>query len=186
MNKELMEHIIDHVFANLAIIPSSFIDFKRTKSLISTEYLLPEKITLDLEGEYIQNRVWGCQISIEKQEMRMLLADCSQDKETPEYALLVQLKDSPAYGLYIVCNTDVENAPMIAVSLNGNEWMECQTYLQATFLAAMEQVKEVGLAWNKCTNYQDNFKSLLSFIEFHTIVYEAKYEGQEDGSSFSK
>lgn len=181
-----MEQIIRHVFANFAVIQTSFVDLKRTNSLKSKEFLLEEKLRFQGDNGVIINDIWGCQISLDKQELRVLLGDCSSIIDTKEYCLIVQLKDNPTYGLYLIESQEVENEPLLSVSLNGLDWMECQTYLQATFLAAMEQVREAGLAWNKCTNYQENYKSLLSFIEFHNTVYEAGYEGQEDRSSFSK
>lgn len=179
-----MENIIRHVMANLAIIPSSFVDPDKTKSLMSKEYLLTEKLSFESEEEVIKNRIWGCQISLEQQELKFLLGDCSQEKNIPEYCLIVQLKNAPAYGVYLVFNdlvsSQVDSEPLLACTLNGKEWMECQTYLQATFLAGMEQVRDVGLSWNKCTDYKDQYELMLSFIEFHNVVYEAKYEGQED------
>lgn len=182
-----MENIVRHIFSNLAVISSSFVDTEKTKSLMSKDYLLPEKISFESGEDIIKNKVWGCQISVEQQELKFLLGDCSQEKNIPEYCLLVQLKGAPAYGIYLVYNdlvkSQVDSEPLIACTMNGKEWMECQTYLQATFLAGMEQVRDVGLSWNKCTDYKDNFELLLSFIQFHNTIYEAKYEGQENGSS---
>jgi hypothetical protein len=183
MNRILMEDIVRHILSNLAIIPSSFVDPDKTKSLMSKDYLLPEKISFEAESEVIKNKVWGCQISVEQQELKFLLGDCTQEKNIPEYCLVVKLKDAPAYGMYLVYNDlvggQVDSEPLIACTLNGKEWMECQTYLQATFLAGMEQVRDVGLGWSKCTDYKENYELLLSFIQFHNTVYEAKYEGQE-------
>jgi hypothetical protein len=68
---------------------------------------------------------------------------------------------------------------MIAVTMNGKEWMECGTFLQATFLAGMEQIREVGLAWNKCANYKEQFDMLLAFINFHHNTYGDRDEGKK-------
>lgn len=185
MNKTLMENIVRHVFANLAVIPSNFVNLDRTKFLMDKDFLLHDKISFVTDNEgVIHNKLWGCQISAEQQEIKILLGDCSQEKDIPEYALLVQLKNAPAYGVYLVYNDLVpdkaDSEPLIACSLDGKEWLECQTYLQATFLAGMEQIRDIGLSWNKCTNYKIQFESLLSFIKFHNTTYEAKYEGQKD------
>jgi hypothetical protein len=178
MNKVLMENIVRHVFANLAVIPSAFVNVDKTKSLMSKDFLLNDSLSFENESGIIRNKIWGCQISTEQQELKILLGDCSPEKQTPEYCLVVQLKDAPAYGIYLVCNSE-DSEPLIACTLNGKDWMECQTYLQATFLAGMEQIRDVGLSWNKCSDYKNQYDLMVSFIDFHNAVYEAKYEGQE-------
>lgn len=178
MNKILLENIVKHILANLAIIPSSHVNLSATKSLKSKEFLFTEKLPFIMEdGLQVNRSVWGCQLSVEQQEIKILLADCSIEQDIPEYALLVQLKDNPYYGVYLVHSDEVDSEPMIGCSLNGKDWMECQTYLQATFLAAMEQTRDIGFTWNKCTNYKVHLESLLSFIKFHHSVYEEKDEG---------
>lgn len=186
MNKKLTEQIVYHIFSNLGILPSTFINLDGTKSLIDKQFLLPEKLKFEIENEeIIQKNIYGCQISItDSKEFKMLLADCTQEKNLPEYALLVQLKDSPTFALYLVFNQLVDDPPeteaMIAVSPDFKHWMPCSPYLQATFLAGMEQLRDLGFGWNKCLDYQDQYQQLLSFIKFHSKFYEADDEGQEN------
>lgn len=180
MNRKLMEAITKHIFSNLAVIPSTFVNFDVTKPLISKEFLLNEKIPFTFEDDRVSNnKVWGCQVLVSQQEIKLLLADCSQEESTPEYALLVSLKDAPLYGIYLVNNPEFNSEALIACSLDGKAWMECQTYLQATFLAGMEQIRDVGTSWNKVLNYKEQFESLLSFIKFHHMLYEGQYERKE-------
>lgn len=178
MNLTLREVIVKHVLANFAIIPSAHLSIDKSKSLQSKEYLLSDKVSfMGLEDEVIQNKLWGCQVSVEQQEIKILLANCTIDINCPEYALLVHLKDQPLYGLYLVNNNSLDHEALIAVSMNGKEWLECSTYLQATFLAGMEQLKDLGFAWNKCTSYKEQLVALLSFIKFHNDIYGDKDEG---------
>lgn len=190
MNRVLLEEVVKHIFANFAIYPSLFVDLNKSKSLMRNEYLLPEKLSFESDGETSSNRLWGCQISADTQELKILLGDCSLTKTIPELAMVVQLKNTPLYGLYLVGPEQIDPTkqigaeyvdpePMLACSLNGKDWMECNTFLQATFLAGMEQVRDVGLAWNKCTNYEDQHKALLSFIRYHDLVYKEDNERQE-------
>lgn len=176
MNKELTSQIIKHIFAGLAIIPSNFTDLNKTKSLKSKEFLLKETIDFDTANESLKNHIWGCQLSVDKQEIKILLGNCSSS-DSEEYALLIQLKDSPSYGCYLMVN-DL-NKSLIACSIDNKKWLQCNTYLQATFLAGMENIKEIGLVWNKCINYTENYQSLQSFIKYYNLVYEAEYEGKE-------
>jgi len=184
MNYDLMRKIIQHIMANLIIMPSDIVNSDKSKSLISNDLLLKNKLNFEEDGIKFQNNIWGCQISAEQQEIKILVGDCAQDKKMPEYCLIVQLKDAPAYGLYLmfteVFDESMNPEPMIAVSINNKDWMECSTYLQATFLAGMEQIKDLGLSWNKCSNYSENYELMLSFIKFHNQFYEAAYEGQEN------
>jgi len=49
MNYVLMEEIVKHVLANLAIMPSDFVNLERTKSLTSKDFLLKEKLNFETE-----------------------------------------------------------------------------------------------------------------------------------------
>jgi hypothetical protein len=179
MNKALLETIVKHVFANFMVVPSTHVNVGKSKSFTDKEWLLHDQIPFDVEGsdQVQKNHVWGCQISADQQEVKVLLGDCTEDKNFPEYALIVHLKDSPTYGLYLVNNSNdiqVSTDPMIAVTMDGKDWLQCSTFLQATFLAGMEQIREVGLAWSKCTNYKSEFDMLVSFINFHHSIYGEK------------
>ena len=41
-------------------------------------------------------------------------------------------------------------------------------------------MREIGLAWNKIKDYNDEKKLMDSFIKFHHSIYEAEDEGSED------
>lgn len=185
MNSKLTEQIAYHVFANLGVLPSSFINPEQTKSVIDKQFLLPDKITfVTEEGDVLRKNVYGCQISVtDTKEFKMLLADCTQEKNVPEYCLLIQLKDAPAFGVYLVFNQLVDDPPepeaLIAVNTDKKNWIPCTTYLEATFLAGMEQLKDLGFGWSKCNSYQDLHAQLLSFIKFHNNYFGVTDEGQE-------
>ena len=50
---------------------------------------------------------------------------------------------------------------MIACTLNGTNWMECNIYLQATFLAGMEQIKDSNLEWTKSVDVLNQIDLLI-------------------------
>lgn len=184
MNLNLRRQIIQHIFAGLAVIPSSFINMASSKSLMSQEFLLDDKLTFESDSGSVKNKIWGCQISSEQQELKILLGDCSQEKNVSEFCLIVQLKDSPIYGVYLLVDEyedDSEDEALLACSINGKNWLECNTYLQATFLAGMEQIKDLGLKWSKCSDYLEQYKTMVSFIKFVDELYKEKHEGQEEG-----
>lgn len=178
MNKDLLEQIVRHILSSLVVIPSSFIDPDRSASLMSKEYQLKDTLSFEVDGITRKNKLWGCQISAMEEEIKMLLADCTQERDIPEYCLIVQMKNAPAYGLYFIyndlLNKRIPSDPLIACSINDKDWMECNTYLQATFLAGMEQIKELGLSWNKCVNYKSQIDLVKSMIKYHDEYYEDK------------
>lgn len=185
MNYDLMTEIIQHVFANLGIIQSQFVKLDNTKSLISKDLLLKEKLIFENDDGTVKNNIWGCQISAEEQEIKILVGDCSSDEDIKSYCLIVKLKDAPAYGLcleYVYSGDDLKkDCPMIAVSVNDKDWMECTTFLQSTFLAGMEQIRDLGLSWSKCLNYDEQYKLMLSFIKYYNTFYEPDYyDNNED------
>jgi hypothetical protein len=167
MNKTLTKEIITHIYAHFAIVPSNFVNLEKTGSLMDPYYLLDEKINFEVEGVAHKSKIWGCQLVFDNQAIKILLADCSIDKNVLELAMIVQPKDTPTYGLYLTTDPD-DSQPMIAVSPdNGKGWMECNIGLQATFLAAMEQLRDLHMSWNKCVDYKSSYDSMLSFLKFN-------------------
>lgn len=178
MNISLLNQIVQHVFACFGVIHAPFISLK-TDSLNHPNYLLSKKLEFQIDKDIISNKVWGCQLTLNGQDVKILLGDCRQSDDAYEFAMIVSLKNAPTYGLYIVYDDLINSEPetMLACSLNGKEWLACSTYLQATFLAGMEQLREVNFGWSNCSEYDDQYNTLLSFIKH----YEASNEGQEEG-----
>jgi hypothetical protein len=184
MNKKLTEQIINQVFSNLLIINSNEFNQKKYRSIVSDEFLLDMKISFqDESGIEIKNNIWGVQLVIEEQPLKMLLANCSIEPNILEYSLIVSLKDTPAYGLYSaysVNNDSTEQHALIALSADRQNWIKCNTYLQATFLAGMENLKDIPFSMSKVTNYSEEHNLLLSFINYHNFIFGEPDEGQEN------
>lgn len=179
MNRDLTEQIAYHIFASLGVLPASFINSDNLKSLNDNQFIIKEKFVF--EGENISHNIYVCEIkTTDSIELKIMLGDCTQDEKVPEFCLLVHLKDSPAYGLYLVFNKLSDDPPeaeaMIAVNMDKG-WMLCDTYLQATFLAGMERIKDLGRNWTKCLDYKDQHKLLISFIKFHDDFFGEINEG---------
>lgn len=180
MNLDLRESIVKHIMANLAIIPSTFVNLDKSRSLQSKDFLLSNTISyLNFNNETLHKKVWGCQTSFNKQEVKLLLTDCSLDSQVQEYAMTISFTGQPTYGLYLLfTEQEILNAEaLIAVSLNGKDWLECTTYMQATFLTGMEGLKDFGLPFQKSNVQKEEFNSLISFINFHSQLYGDSNEG---------
>lgn len=186
MNEHLTEAIAYHVLANIGALPSDFVNIEQTQLILDKQFILPEKASFETEdGSLLQKNIYGCQIKVtDTKEFKMLLADCSQEKNVPEFALIIQLKDAPLFGVYLIFNKLVDDPPqpepLIAVNMDGKHWVPCNTYLQATFLAGMEQLRDLSFGWSKVQDYKTQHEQLLAFIKFHDSYFEVlSDEGQE-------
>lgn len=175
MNDALLEQIIKHIFYNLSIIKSPIINYDKTKSIMSPEFILENKLLFEIESEnhILKNNIWGCKSIIDQKDMIIMLGDCSQNIDYKEFCVIVQLKDTPAYGLYL--NIDDKNTinsnPLLSISMDNKTWTNCNVYLQATFLAAMENIKYIDSSWIKYEDYKNHYHMMLSFIEHYNDFY---------------
>lgn len=177
MNYILMEQIIRHVMANLSIISTPYV-FNTGKNLRSIEYLSSRKMKFEIDDSIIDHNVYAVETFADSKKLKIILADCSTIKSSIlEFALIVSVEDMPTYGLYLIFNDldkKINPEPMIAVSLNNEDFMECNTYLQNTFCAGMEELRDLGFNWVKHEITDEDFKVLANFIDFHDEFYEEK------------
>ena len=185
MNRHLTEAMIKHIYESFAIMPSDFINLN-ARPLIDAAYLLPDKLRFEMDGELVQHSVWGCQVNVSGKDFKVLLGDCSDDAHA--FAMVVCGKDLPTWGLFLrfdeIPDQYTDEEAMIGCSVandKNDSWLEASTFLQASFLAGMEQLRDSGLPWVRLTEHKEEFQRLLSFIRFHTATYEGKDERQEEG-----
>lgn len=176
MNIKLTEQIINHIFSNFLIINASEFDQKRFKGIKSSDFLLDKKVSFeDDNNQKIENNTWGVQLSVEGQQVKILLADCSVSKDVAEYALIVAVKDVPTYGVYSAYSTSsearVNSLALIALNADKQNWVQCNIQIQATFLAGMEQIKDIPYNLERLSNYSDEYNLLLSFLNYHELVF---------------
>lgn len=176
---ELTDQIILHIFNNLGITSHT------TLSLNSDSFLLSKTIAFqNLEGNSQQAPLWGAEISIDKIKLRLLLADFSEGDK--ELILIVKLDNAPSYGIYISHNSSdffeeiIPNEAFILFSLKENEWLITNTYIQATFLAGMEQLQDISASWSRINKFDDMISNVKSLIEYHNNSSEY-YEDQDEG-----
>ena len=172
MNKSLTEQIAMHILNGLGL--STQLNQEKFNSLNSKEYLLSEKLTFLNEDSEDKKNIWGIQSFIENENIKILAADCTGDDESLDYAVVVHLKNNPTYGIYLNINKDksIESNSLISVSLDGKNWAFCNPYLQGTFLAAMENVKDIRLNWKRAQDYKDEYDSLVTFIKHYDNLFQ--------------
>lgn len=170
MNFELTKQISIHILSNLGIIKHPSFNVKNNISILDNKFSIPETLNFDNDGQIEQQRIWGANITIDNQILRILASASIHGDDTKifETTTLIHLTDSPSYGIYWTNDPSAygyEEA-VIGCSLIAGEWIVCDTYLQATFLAGMEQLKNTILNIDVCSSYQEEYKSLISFNEF--------------------
>lgn len=161
MNSKLTMEICKHILSNFGIIPSTFFDSQSFKTLNSDEFLLDKSLVfLDDNDKEVHKKVWGCSASFNNVSFSILLADLTQD-DLVSYCFIVQMENAPAYGFYIDVLGD---EAIISCTTNNTNWTVCTTYLEATFLAAMEQLRGTGLPWGRIKDYGSQLSLLKSLI----------------------
>jgi hypothetical protein len=180
MNTKLTQQIVHHIFSGLGVAPNSLVKNSKFESIKSKKYLLSEKLIFsDENGQEIKNNIWGTQLFVENNNLKILVGDCTTTSDVLEFAAVIHLEENPTYGIYLNYGDD-ESYPLISVSLDGINWMNCNTYLQATFLAAMENIKNIPFNWRSIDQYKKEHDSLLSYIKYYDKFYEDQLdEGQE-------
>jgi len=176
MNNQLTQQIVHHIFYNFGVLSQS-----NVPSLLNDNFLLKEKLSLLSENnETLNNNIYGGQVKITPNKyFKLLLVDClSQDIEYKEYICVLQLDDGPIYGLYLLNYLNNVEEALIA-GCKDQHWFLCNIYLQATFLAGMEQLKDINYTWTKCENYQELYQQLLTYVKYYNQYFEALNEGQE-------
>ncbi len=174
MNPTLRLEIIKHIYSKLMIIPSTFINFDQTKSLLSKDFILEQKISFEgNDGNNYEYNVYGATLQIDKHEIHVLALN-----ENEEYTVLIKFPNTERYGLYAIIEQDftyqqylsLAAHSIISVSLNSKDWMECNTEIQSNLLSSLEKLKNFNVTWKKCEN-KECFNDLLSFIDFRDEYY---------------
>lgn len=174
MNYILQNEIIKHILFNLGIPQNS----TARETLINQKFLLEKFIQIQSEDQTLNNRLWGCDIVINQQVLKLLLADCSQNLAqeylSQEYCLIIHFDNCPIYGLYFSFDqneTDNYKSYVAYKDINSNQWIKCSIFLQATLLAGMEQIKDFLFSCKKCPKYEVEYQALISFINYYVDYY---------------
>lgn len=158
--------IIKHIYRKLGILQN----LNKFYSILDDKFLLDKKLSLiDEDNNTINNSMWCLQLSYEDKKIRLLVVNCSLSND-PEYALLVSLDEAPIFACYLSSD---ENDGIISYFINNN-WSQASIYLQANFLAGMEQFKEIFGEWKDCKEFDDLNKNMISFINHCDGVLDAR------------
>lgn len=154
----LQDHIIEYIIRNMFEIKKD--EFKLKEKFECENYF----------GDAIKAPVWMIEGKIGTDKFQACLCELSNDYGVlQEFILLTKLEDSPTYASY--WSNDIEDEMVqstLSYSTQENVWMPTNTYLQATYLAGMESLKDVLVEWKLPSDISVLNNSLKSFYN-HTM-----------------
>jgi len=155
MNKSLEEEIVNHILKNFGFNNKLIHNY-----LIDNNHLLMSDMDLFEDNEY-KSPLWGLSATISDIKFNIFHGMiCDVDGNIS--IIIVNIDNLPTYGIY-----DGEEKLIYCKTLES-DWMKCSTYLQGTFLAGMEQVKELGIVYDTANIHDfdmQSFKNLLRIID---------------------
>lgn len=174
MNQNLVNAICKHLADNLGVTEN------RKISIMANSFRSKNKIQFkDNQDRNDIAKVWSCQTIVNGSKFRLMCSnlECSHsDYAEQDYIFVVKLDGCPTYGFSTTIweRDDFEGFMACQINEDGN-WMQATTYLQATFLAGMEQLKDLTSTYDKCSNEEDLFKSLKEFIVYRDLFIEGAF-----------
>lgn len=190
-NQPLTNAIAEHIFANLGVFGTVMTSITQdtflTSKTIAYEPSFEDQLDAEKGNELIA-KVFACQTSTGAKKLSLIYSplktSCKKHIQSFEHFLLVKLEGSPAYGCYLLdCDLDEEKADgFIATELTPKNWIPTTTYIQATFLAGMEQLKDLFSQYKaiEAADLEELLISLKEFIAFQGIIAAAENEMVEE------
>lgn len=127
-------------------------------------FKLKEKFTCtNLNSDKVEASVWAIEGQIGSEKFYSLLCEIDKVRDFSEYILLSKLEDSPTYGSYLCIEDDEPTQSVLSYSPKESIWLPTNVYLQATYLAGMESLKDVLVEWHALEHPIDFLKELQSF-----------------------
>jgi len=155
INNNLTKEIIKQVYLSIGVNHDNGF-------IMNDEFLLNQTIDFDI----FSGKIWSCETKINDAKIKLLLAECSAEKQ--EYAFISQIDGCPLYGCYL--SYSIEPNDSLISFANTDNWMICNYFLQASFLAGMDQLSQLSRSWSINSDPSDLIFKLKSFIDHHDLL----------------
>ena len=155
---KLTNAIVEHILTNLG-----FMD-KRTHSLLAEPLKTDAYIDVQEDEKEIHYPIYACETRITQTKIVMagvIFADTTDPQNLPDMAVVVNIEDCPTYGCYLS-----QGEGVIAFTIKDNAWMEANTFLSATFLAGMENLRDVVQPYTQCQDIKPLHQALIAFLKY--------------------
>lgn len=163
MNITLRKEIISHIFHSLGIFDDPKNRFNIIEKLNSDKFLIDKKIAFETEDKkQIKNNLWAARTKIDNSEIKVMIADISED--IPECALIIQMDSFMPQAIRL--SLDEDDYGDMFVCIQDNKWVNTSTIMQAKMLIGFESLIEMFAQWEKIDKYMDLYKILVGFLNF--------------------
>lgn len=161
MNTALTNAIIEHIYSNLGLLD------ERTSSLTASKFATSHTIKLEEEGgEESENKVYACQSTYNNTKIIMGATSIS-DINGEEIIVVIKIEGCPTYACTLIQNGRGEiQSSDICFSLQKDQWISADTFIQASFLAGMEQFRDITASFIECENSKEIYQLIVSFIKY--------------------
>jgi hypothetical protein len=163
MNTELTNAIIKYLYTGLGIYGTE-VPVSLRHQLFKTD----KQIAFEDESGSKGVPVWAGETKLDNKKFNFIYTSLTINEMTEDF-LVVKLDDNPGYGCYAsldILNQSTIGDGFIAVQLKLNSWIPANVYLQATFLAGMEQLKDLASRYDKSSKVEEMFGLLKEFINY--------------------
>lgn len=164
MSIKLTNTILEHIFTNLG-----FMD-QRKNSLLSSKLLTDYKITFEDNDIESYSKVYACETAITQAKIMIAGTYLTLEDHEKDMAIVVKIENCPTYGCYLSQDKDGVNSGLIAFNLKDKTWIVANTFMQASFLAGMEQLRDIINPFNECKGPKDIYEAFISFLKYHDAL----------------
>ena len=165
---KLTDCIVEHILNNLGMLQP------KQNSIFSSQLLIKQKLTFEEENIEQSYNIYACENTINQSKLSIAASQIKKD-EHQELLAIIMLEGSPIYGCYLVIDHDAISESKIVFQIKDHIWMDTNIFIQASFLAGMEQLKDLTSSFVACSVPDLMYQHLLSFIK-----YLDQDEGQKD------
>jgi hypothetical protein len=173
IEKDLTTAIVAYLLANFGVLDL------RPVSLRHQDFRTSYSIEF-FDGFDHSCPIYACQTVINGALLKIAfvkLASNSDEYADADLALLISLEGCPTYGCALtIDNMQNTNNGFIACKFKDT-WMPCSIYTQSTFLAGMEQIKDLMTKYEKCKDAKELHQDLKGFLSYQETLEEVSNGG---------
>jgi hypothetical protein len=148
-NTALTNELVKHIFDNLGITA------ERRSSVVHEIFQSSKTLSFTDDSGKQKVPVFACQVQVDGKKFEIASVKLS-DKEA---VCISRLEGCPIYGSYF------GEECLIGV-MAKDRWLEASMFIQASFLAGMEQLREVGSVFTALPKADEMFEHIKQFLMF--------------------
>jgi len=166
MNSKLQREIISHIFSVFGLFPQQ--QSKLLQLITDQQFLLNKQLAFETEeGKHYTRPIHAMASKIDSSEIKVLVADTTDENSIAEYTMLIRIDDSFPFVLRL--SEDQEDSGSLLFYVEDNKWIAAGTLMQAKILVGVESLTELLLNWKKLEDYNEMYKSLVGFLNWEEM-----------------